>query len=170
MIPSYPAASEQDSIQFRFTTENTTIQSGGELRFRLPRAWSAPGLVGDEGTTEATVGIVDQNDDGDDILVTMIPSKEKDNAGEEMTLVVSRRDVVITIGEKGELNDESDPIIIQYGTADHPVKISARAEGTDGNDKDGLAIRGHFRVSDEFRQTRCRHNICRRDKCRGRLR
>ena len=45
---------------------------------------------------------------------------------------------------------DSPPIIIQYGTADHPVTISARAEGTDVSDEDGLAIRGHFKVSDEF--------------------
>ena len=68
--PYYHAASEQDSIQFRFTTENTTIQEGGELRFRLPRLWSAPGLFGDEGTTDATVGIV--TDDG---LVTQKPKE-----------------------------------------------------------------------------------------------
>ena len=82
----------------------------------------------------------------------MIPPKDEDNAGEKMTLVVSRRDVIIQIGEKGELDDTSDPIIIQYGTAEHPVKISTRAEGTADSDEDGLAIRGHFRVSDDFRQ------------------
>ena len=83
--PYYPAASEQDSIQFRFTTENTTIQEGGELRFRLPAAWSRPGLVGDEGTTDATVGIVTQDTDGADILVTDMPY-EGANVGEEMKL------------------------------------------------------------------------------------
>ena len=152
--PYYPAASEQEKIQFRFTTENTTIQEGGELRFRLPRAWSAPGVVGEEGDKEATVAIVTENEAGDPLLVKMIPPKDEDNEGEEMTLLVSRRDVVITIGEKGELNDESDPIIIQYGTKEHPVKISARAEGTDGNREDGLAIRGHFKVNNlpRFRQ------------------
>ena len=84
--PYYPAASEQDSILFRFTTENTTIQEGGELRFRLPAAWTRPGLVGDEGTTEATVGIVTQDADGADMLVTDIPH-EGANVGEKMKLV-----------------------------------------------------------------------------------
>ena len=155
--PYYPAASEQDSIQFRFTTEDTTIQEGGELRFRLPSAWSKPGLVGDEGTTDATVGIVTQDADDKDILVTQIPTKDAKEvkagsaeAGEQWELTLQRRDVVITIGEEGELDADSDPIIIQYGTAGHPVKISARAEGNDDNDEDGLAIRGHFKVSDEF--------------------
>ena len=150
--PYYPAASEQDSIMFRFTTENTTIQEGGELRFRLPRLWSAPGLVGDEGDNDATVAIITQDKDGKDIPATQVPPKGEDNAGEEMVLVVSRRDIIIQIGEKGELGPTSDSIIIQYGTADHPVKISTRAEGTAAKNEDGLAIRGHFKVSDEFRQ------------------
>ena len=148
--PFYPAASEQDSILFRFTTENTTIQEGGELRFRLPSGWTRPGLVGDESTTEATVAIITQDKDGKDIPATQVPPTGEDNAGEEMTLIVQRRDVIIQIGEEGELDADSDPIIIQYGTKEHPVTISARAEGTDGKDDDGLAIRGHFKVSDDF--------------------
>ena len=146
--PYYHAASEHNSIQFRFETANTTIQEGGTLRFRLPSLWTRPGVLGKEGATEATVAIV--TDDG---LVTQIPSEDEDedNAGEEMVLTTSRRDVILTIGEKGELDADSDPIIIQYGTKEHPVTISARAEGTTDSDTDGLAIRGHFLVSGEFR-------------------
>ena len=64
--PYYPAASEQDSIQFQFTTENTTIQEGGELRFRLPRLWSAhPVSLVMRVTNDATVAIVTEDEDGE---------------------------------------------------------------------------------------------------------
>ena len=49
------------------------------------------------------------------------------------------------------------PVTIRYGdSADltatgFPVQISASAKGTT-SDGDGLAIRGHFRVVDDFRQ------------------
>ena len=43
--PSYPAASEQ-SIRFQFTAENTAIQPGGKLRFKVPGGgWTAPSIT-----------------------------------------------------------------------------------------------------------------------------
>ena len=57
--PSYPASSLQ-SIRFKFTTENTAIQSGGRLWFTVPVGWSLPSLTDKAG--KATVSIVAKND------------------------------------------------------------------------------------------------------------
>ena len=59
--PSYPASSLQ-SIRFKFTTENTAIQSGGRLWFTVPVGWSLPSLTDKAG--KATVGIVAYGADG----------------------------------------------------------------------------------------------------------
>ena len=77
--------------------------------------------------------------------------------GSKMVLTVSGRSVILSIGEEGGIAEDGDPVIIRYGTDDltatgFPVQISASAKGTADSDEDGLAIRGHFRVSDDFRQ------------------
>ena len=73
-----------------------------------------------------------------------------------MVLSVSGRSVILSIGAKGGTRQKVTPVTIRYGTADltatgFPVQISASAKGTT-SDGDGLAIRGHFRVSGDFRQ------------------
>ena len=155
--PSYPASSLQ-SIRFKFTTENTAVQSDGRLWFTVPVGWSLPSLT--DKTGKATVSIVAKNgeaivnDDGDLMPVRQLPKIGDDNAGSEMVLSVSGRSVILSIGAKGGLG-EGDSVTIRYGDSDDPMKfpvqISASAKGTT-SDGDGLAIRGHFRVSDDFRQ------------------
>ena len=151
--PIYPASSMQ-SIRFKFTTENTAIQPGGRLWFTVPVGWSLPSLT--DKKAKATVGILDYNDDGDEIFPTKLPDTKDSTAGENMSLSVSGRSVILSIGAKGGLAEDGS-VTIRYGTADltatgFPVQISASAKGTAGNDEDGLAIRGRFRVSDDFRQ------------------
>ena len=151
--PIYPASSMQ-SIRFKFTTANTAIQPDGRLWFTVPVGWSLPSLT--DKANKATVGILAYNDDGDEIFPTKLPDTKDATAGEKMALSVSGRSVILSIGAKGGLAEDAS-VTIRYGTADltatgFPVKISASANGTAGNDEDGLAIRGHFRVSDEFRQ------------------
>ena len=153
--PSYPASSLQ-SIRFKFTTANTAIQPDGRLWFSVPVGWSLPSLT--DKANKATVGIVTLNDDGDEIFVSKIPEKDDGakKAGEEMSLTISGRSVILTIGEEGGIAEDGS-VTIRYGTDDltatgFPVQISSSAKGTADNDEDGLAIRGHFRVSDDFRQ------------------
>ena len=56
LTPNYPASSKQ-SIQLRFTAENTAIQpGGGRLWFTVPVGWSLPSLTDKAG--KATVSIV----------------------------------------------------------------------------------------------------------------
>ena len=155
--PSYHASSLQ-SIRFKFTTENTAIQAGGRLWFTIPVGWSLPSLT--DKTGKATVSIVAKNGeaivdaDGDPIAVRQLPKAGDDNAGSQMVLSVSGRSVILSIGAKGGLA-EGDSVTIRYGDSTDPMKfpvqISASAKGTT-SDGDGLAIRGHFRVSDDFRQ------------------
>ena len=150
--PSY-AASSMQSIRFKFTTDATAIQPGGKLWFTVPAGWSLPSLT--DKASKATVGILDYDDDGDERFVTEIPHEgsEVDN---KMTLKVSGRSVFLIIGPKGGLAaDSSSSVTIRYGTGDltkFPVRISSSAKGTTDSDEDGLAIRGRFRVSDDFRQ------------------
>ena len=151
--PSYPASSLQ-SIRFRFAAENTAIQSGGRLWFTVPVGWTLPSLT--DKKNRATVGILDYDDDGNEIFVTKMPATGKD-VGSKMVLTVSGRSVILSIGEEGGIAENGDPVIIRYGTDDltatgFPVQISASAKGTADSDEDGLSIRGHFRVSDDFRQ------------------
>ena len=72
-----------------------------------------------------------------------------------MVLSVSGRSAILTIGAKGGLAEDAS-VTIRYGTADltatgFPVQISSVAT-VDEDDEDGLAIRGHFQVSKDFRQ------------------
>ena len=137
--PSYPAASEQ-SIRFQFTAENTAIQDGGRLRFKVPGGrWTAPSDTDRAG--KATVGIVTTGDDGEDILVDQLPA----DTGSKMMLKVTNRDVTLNIGPDGFAKGES--VIIQYGTAEFPVEIPANKAGTPENLMDGLAIHGSYLVS-----------------------
>ena len=153
--PSYPASSKQ-SIRFKFTTTNTAIQPEGRLWFTVPVGWSSPSLT--DKASKATVSIVTLNDDGDEIFVKQLPILKTGDAdaGSNMSLSVSGRSVILSIGEKGGLGlDQS--VTIRYGTPDltakgFPVQISSSAKGTTDSDEDGLSIRGYFRVSDEFRQ------------------
>ena len=156
--PSYPASSLQ-SIRFQFTTENTAIEPNGRLWFTVPVGWSLPSLTDKAG--KATVSIVARKGveivdaDGNPIAVKQLPKTGEADAGSDMALSVSGRSVILSIGAKGGLG-EDDFVTIRYGTADltatgFPVQISASAKGTT-SDGDGLAIRGHFRVSDDFRQ------------------
>ena len=149
--PSYPAASEE-SIRFEFRTANTAIQSGGTLSFTVPRLWTLPSLTDIEG--RARVGIVtpDPDDESKDILVPMLPADAATVADREMVLTVSGRLVTLTIGEAGGLNENSDPVTIQYGTTGttgFPVAISSSAVGDADDEMDGLSIRGRFKVSSE---------------------
>ena len=151
--PSYHASSMQ-SIRFRFATENTAIQPGGRLWFTVPVGWTLPSLT--DKKNRATVGILDYDADGEEIFVTKMPATGTD-VGSEMVLTVSGRSVILSIGEEGGIAEDGDPVIIRYGTDDltatgFPVQISASAKGTADSDEDGLAIRGHFKVSDGFRQ------------------
>ena len=152
--PSYPASSMQ-SIRFKFTTRNTAIQPGGRLWFTVPVGWSLPSLT--DKAKKATVGILAYNDDGDEIFPTKLPDTKDSTAGEKMVLSVSGRSVILSIGAKGGLAEDGS-VTIRYGThgtddlTKFPVQISSSAKGTADNDEDGLAIRGRFRVSDEFRQ------------------
>ena len=137
--PSYPAASEQ-SIRFQFTAENTAIQPGGKLRFKVPGGgWTAPSITDRAG--KATVGIITLDDDEEEILVDQLPA----DTGSKMMLKVSNRDVTLDIGADGFARGDS--VIIQYGTADFPVEIPANKVGTPGNLEDGLAIHGSYLVS-----------------------
>ena len=155
--PSYPASSLQ-SIRFQFTTENTAIEPNGRLWFTVPVGWSLPSLT--DKTGKATVSIVAKNgeeivnDDGDLTPVKQLPKTGETDAGSQMVLSVSGRSVILSIGAKGGLG-EGDSVTIRYGDSTdpmkYPVQISASAKGTT-SDGDGLAIRGHFRVSDDFRQ------------------
>lgn len=139
--PSYPAASEQ-LIRFRFTTENTAIQPGGTLRFSVPGRWTMPSLTDREG--KATVSIVSEDDDGNEIFVSELST---------MRLSVSGTSVTLTIDAGGGLA-KGDTVTIQYGNANFPVEIPSSVAGTSGSDVDGLAIHGLYRVSGEtgFRQ------------------
>ena len=149
--PSYPASSLQ-SIRFKFTTEDTAIQAGGRLWFTVPVGWSLPSLT--DKTGKATVGILAYDDDDEEIFVKQLPKTGEADAGSNMALSVSGRSVILTIGAKGGLAEDKS-VTIRYGDSDDPkkfpVQISASAKGTT-SDGDGLAIRGHFRVSDDFRQ------------------
>ena len=95
--------------------------------------------------------------DDEETFVNKIPEKAGDGkkAGEEMMLTASGRTVTLTIGDEGMLGIDGD-VIIRYGDSTdpkkYPVKISSTAKGTLESDTDGLAIRGHFRVSNDFRQ------------------
>ncbi len=153
LAPSYPASSKQ-SIRFQFTAENTAIQPGGRLRFTVPGRWTMPSLTDRAG--RATVSIVSEDSDGNEILVSEVPKTGEANAGSKMVLSVSGRSVTVTIGAKGGLS-RGQSVTIQYGTTDlkkFPVQIPSSVAGTAGNDADGLAIHGSYRVSGEtgFRQ------------------
>ena len=102
---------------------------------------------------KATVSIVTQDDAGADDHVSEIPKTGEAEAGSKMVLSVSGRSVTVTVGAKGGLK-KGDAVTIQYGNADFPVTIPASVVGTSGNDADGLAIHGLYRVSGEngFRQ------------------
>ena len=77
----------------------------------------------------------------------------------KLILRTSNRDIIITVGEEGELNQDSDPIIIRYGDSTdakkYPVKISSSAVGTSSKEDDGLSIRGYYKATDErgFRES-----------------
>ena len=151
--PSYPAASKQ-SIRFRFTAEDTAIQPGGRLRFTVPGRWTMPSLTDREG--KATVSIVSEDADGNEILVSELPKTGEANAGSKMRLSASGTSVTLTIGASGGLA-RGDTVTIQYGSADltkFPIVIPSSVAGTSGSDVDGLAIHGSYRVSGEtgFRQ------------------
>ena len=150
LTPNYPASSKQ-SIRLRFTAENTAIQSGGRLSFSVPVGWSLPSLT--DKADKATVSIVTLNDDDEEIFVKRLPKTGDAEAGSKMVLSVSGRSVHLTMGAKGGLAEDKY-VTIRYGTADlkkFPVQISSVAT-VDEDDEDGLAIRGHFRVSADFRQ------------------
>ena len=156
--PSYPASSLQ-SIRFQFTTENTAVQSGGRLWFTVPVGWSLPSLTDKAGKATVSIvaidGVAIEDADGNPIGVKQLPKTGEADAGSNMALSVSGRSVILSIGANGGLA-EGASVTIRYGTADltatgFPVQISASAKGTT-SDGDGLAIRGHFRVSDDFRQ------------------
>ena len=113
----------------------------------------------------ATVSIVtlDADDDGKEDegdlpkFVDAIPSANDGDRkkGEKMSLAVQGRNIFLNIGDKGGLNEDSDPVVIRYGTADltakgFPVTISSIARGSLDNAEDGLAIRGFFQVSKDF--------------------
>ena len=158
--PSYPAASVQ-SIRLRFTTVNTTILPGGRLWFSVPVGWSMPSLT--DRTNRATVDIVAKNGeeikdkDGEPIVVKQLPKAGDTDAGSQMVLDVSGRQIILIVGAEGMLN-EGDSVTVRYGDAPdpekYPVHISASVTGTSGNDADGLAIHGSYRASSEagFRQ------------------
>ena len=151
LTPNYPASSKQ-SIRFQFTAENTAIQPGGRLWFTVPVGWSLPSLTDNAG--KATVSIVHLVDD-EETFVRQLPKTGDAEAGSNMVLSVSGRSAILTIGAKGGLAEDAS-VTIRYGTADltatgFPVQISSVAT-VDEDDEDGLAIRGHFRVSPDFRQ------------------
>ena len=154
--PEYNASS-LESIRFSFTTANTVILPGGHLRLTLPAEWNRPSVT--ERTGYATVSIVTTDDDDKEEFVSMIPGKDDDNPGEELILRTSNRDIIITVGEEGELNQDSDPIIIRYGDSTdakkYPVKISSSAVGTSSKEDDGLSIKGYYKATDErgFRES-----------------
>ena len=153
LAPSYPAASKQ-SIRFQFTAENTAIQPGGSLRFTVPGRWTLPSITDRMG--RATVSIVSEDDDGNEILVSEIPKTGEAGAGNKMKLSASGRSVTLTIGAKGGLA-AGGSVTIQYGTADltkFPIEIPSSVAGTPGNLADGLAIHASYRVTGEtgFRQ------------------
>ena len=146
LAPSYPAASKQ-SIRFQFTAENTTIQPGGRLRFTVPGRWTMPSVTDRAG--RATVSIVSEDADGNEILVSQIPKTGEADAGSKMVLSAAGRNVTVTMGAKGGLAEDAS-VTIQYGTADltkFPVQIPASVAGTADNLADGLGIHGSYRVS-----------------------
>ena len=155
--PSYHASSMQ-SIRFKFMAANTAIQEGGRLWFSVPVGWSLPSLTDKAG--KATVSIVHLVD-GEETFVTKIPEKNDGakKAGEQMSLSVQSRSVILTIGAEGGIELDGS-VTIQYGYISDPpgtgfpVQISSSAKGTSDRDDDGLSIRGHFRVNDlpGFRQ------------------
>ena len=151
--PSYSASSLR-SIRFKFTAENTAIQKTGRLWFTVPVGWTLPSLTDKAG--KATVSIVHVVDD-EETFVNKIPEKTGDGkkAGEEMMLTASGRTVTLTIGAKGMLGIDGS-VIIRYGDSTDPkkfpVQISLARKVLWTSDGDGLAIRGHFRVSNDFRQ------------------
>ena len=93
--------------------------------------------------------------DDEETFVRQLPKTGDAEAGSNMVLSVSGRSAILTIGAKGGLAEDAS-VTIRYGTADltatgFPVQISSVAT-VDEDDEDGLAIRGHFRVSPDFRQ------------------
>ena len=148
--PEYNASS-LESIRFSFTTANTVILPDGHLRLTLPAEWNRPSVT--DRTGYATVSIVTTDADGEEEFVSMIPGEDDDNPGEELILRTSNRDIIITVGEEGELNQDSDPVIIRYGDSTdatkYPVKISSSAVGTPSKEDDGLSIRGYYKATDE---------------------
>ena len=61
--PAFPAASEQEMIQFTFTADRTPIQKG-EVSFRIPSDWTTPTVKADD-PGEVSI-IIDQDGDIDD--------------------------------------------------------------------------------------------------------
>ena len=148
LAPHYPAASKQ-SIRFQFTAENTAIRPGGILRFKVPGGWTMPSVTDRAG--RATVGIVSEDADGNEIVVSQVPKTGEAGAGGKMVLSTTSHNVNLTIGAAGGLA-RGDSVMIQYGTADltkFPAVIPASVSGTADNLADGFAIHGSYRASDQ---------------------
>ena len=139
--PEFPARSMQQ-IGFRFTLTNTSIEAGGKVSLTLPKDWSKPEKVDDDGEVakgKTAVGIEGLNN-----KTTRIDPATPDATDKTDFLVLDTSGQTITVDVKQTL-DEGEDITIQYGAEyevekDEEIELHIReamiqADAATGDDK-----------------------------------